>query len=373
MKGRRSTKDNRDEDLLLFKELHKREKAHFISLLQPPVSEEFEPNAAAAGNYALYKSMKKGTGSGYDFFGENVDKYDYDWLKTPPATPLFPSLEMETTNAPQLVLQRELPILREQPLSRFATSSTVELEAVKGICSGSKSKFPARSKTPTARNQRPIITPDSYNKIPKPTKESTADLHKSTADLHKSIHKVQKKTQTNIPAKNSAAVDSKAMPTRSYFVSPAVAKSSSRIIQGFSNETPPNLRTDRSTSATRGRPATPTKVPTISIQEKSRRQSCSPSVTRGRKQNESNLTFQKGKFQTDSGNTITTSTGTQIFGSRMVDKFMNARKLGAIEKETKTKPLVTKNSLNMETKRDRANPRHVGLVPVRNATRDYMN
>ena len=34
---------DRDEDLLLFKELHRREKDRLASLLQP-VSDEFEPN-----------------------------------------------------------------------------------------------------------------------------------------------------------------------------------------------------------------------------------------------------------------------------------------------------------------------------------------
>nr|GEX22784.1 hypothetical protein [Tanacetum cinerariifolium] len=37
-------------------------------------------------------------------------------LKTPPVTPLFPSLEMETKNAHELVVQRELSIIL--PLSR---------------------------------------------------------------------------------------------------------------------------------------------------------------------------------------------------------------------------------------------------------------
>lgn len=37
-------KDNRDEDLLLFKELHKHEKNRLASLLQPD-SDEFEPNS----------------------------------------------------------------------------------------------------------------------------------------------------------------------------------------------------------------------------------------------------------------------------------------------------------------------------------------
>ncbi|XP_017982334.1 PREDICTED: uncharacterized protein LOC18589499 [Theobroma cacao] len=110
----------RDEDLLLFRELHKRDKDRIASLLQP-VSAEFEPNG---GNYALYRIASGKKASGYEFFPEN-NKNDYDWLKTPPATPLFPSLEMEA-NAPELVIQRELPII--QPLSRvrpFPGSSTI--------------------------------------------------------------------------------------------------------------------------------------------------------------------------------------------------------------------------------------------------------
>ncbi|XP_012833074.1 PREDICTED: uncharacterized protein LOC105953939 [Erythranthe guttata] len=60
------------EELSFFRNIQKREKEQVASLLQP-VSEEFE-------------------------------------AKTPPATPLFPSLEMET-NGQELVIQREIPIL----------------------------------------------------------------------------------------------------------------------------------------------------------------------------------------------------------------------------------------------------------------------
>ncbi|KAE8713834.1 hypothetical protein F3Y22_tig00110204pilonHSYRG00051 [Hibiscus syriacus] len=102
----------RDEDLLLFQELHKREKSRIATLLQP-VSDEFEPTQ---GNFALYRISSGKKGCGYQFFSDN-DKNDYNWLKTPPATPLFPSLEMEA-KAAQPVVQRELPII--QPLSRFA-------------------------------------------------------------------------------------------------------------------------------------------------------------------------------------------------------------------------------------------------------------
>lgn len=70
------------------------------------------------GNYALYRMASAKKGPGVELLSES-EKNDYDWLKTPPATPLFPSLEMEA-NAPELVLQHEIPIT--QPLSRVLLS-----------------------------------------------------------------------------------------------------------------------------------------------------------------------------------------------------------------------------------------------------------
>lgn len=119
---------------------------------------------------------------------------------------------------------------------------------------------------------------------------------------------------------------------RSRGVSPSpLARSTIPLIQypgiGFSDETPPNLKTDRSTSATRGRPhptGAPPPTPTTNVvvhpepspmKTRIRQSSCSPSVTRGRR---SEVEPKKE-----------TKFGTQILGSRMVDKVMNARKLSS--------------------------------------------
>ncbi|KAJ4824763.1 hypothetical protein Tsubulata_024395 [Turnera subulata] len=329
---------DRDEDLLLFKELHKREKDRQASLLQP-VSDEFESNN---GNYALYRIASGKKGLGYEFFGEN-DKNDYDWLKTPPATPLFPSLEMEA-NPQQVVMQREIPIL--QPLSRFADNS----EALKGSTGKPKSPnvkpngIPQRSVTPS---QRSSISSSTETKTPKAT--TPPGNQKRMTPFATSLIKQgsatastenQKETQKDYLGANLSK-DVKTKPI-SRGVSPSVRSTIPAQIPGFSNETPPNLRTDRATSATRGRPvANPTMPNTQQKPEpaaKPRRQSCSPSVTRGRKETTSaNLTTQlKGKVL--SGNN-----GNQIFGSRMVDKVMNARKLGAEEREAKPKSHATSN------------------------------
>ncbi|XP_059309559.1 uncharacterized protein LOC132060575 [Lycium ferocissimum] len=99
---------NRDEDLILFRDMYKREKKDLASLLLP-VPDEFEAN----GNYALYRmaSGKKGQVGLDSMMSTETGKNDYDWLKTPPATPLFPSLDMEA-NAPELVIQKEIPIIQ---------------------------------------------------------------------------------------------------------------------------------------------------------------------------------------------------------------------------------------------------------------------
>ncbi|XP_047979238.1 uncharacterized protein LOC125221156 [Salvia hispanica] len=88
---------DRDEELSFFRDLKKREKDQSPSLLHP-ISDDFEPN----GSFGLNRINE-------------TCKNDYNWLKSPPATPLFPSLEMET-NGKELVLQREIPII--QPISR---------------------------------------------------------------------------------------------------------------------------------------------------------------------------------------------------------------------------------------------------------------
>ncbi|KAH9795013.1 hypothetical protein KPL71_005082 [Citrus sinensis] len=325
---------DKDEDLVLFRELNKREKDRFASLLQP-VSDEFEPNA---GNHALYRIGSGKKGSGNEFLGENNNKNDYDWLKTPPATPLFPSLEMEAT-APELVVQREIPII--QPLSRFAGNSAA---TIKGRPNSPKPKpkpkIPVRSIT---RSQRPNINSSTETKN---TKETTfPNYNKTTTSSSPTTHLIpnSKRTDTNQKesqdhfdfitsnlSKTLGLTDTKTKP-RSRGVSPSMRSTIPAQIPGFSNETPPNLRTDhRSTSATRGRPVT-NQSPSTNINQRPK------SVTRSRKVDDQLLVKQK---ESDQKGRIQT----QILGSRMVEKVMNARKSGAEERETKANLRCPNNS-----------------------------
>ncbi|KAK7385758.1 hypothetical protein VNO78_31603 [Psophocarpus tetragonolobus] len=94
---------DRDDELALFLEMRNREKERSDLLLR--AAEDFDaasPLGSNQGNSPLFNvpsattALVRKTGAD-DFLNSENDKNDYDWLLTPPGTPLFPSLEMETT------------------------------------------------------------------------------------------------------------------------------------------------------------------------------------------------------------------------------------------------------------------------------------
>ncbi|XP_038703827.1 uncharacterized protein LOC120000026 [Tripterygium wilfordii] len=308
----------RDDDLLLFKELRKREKDGIATLLQP-VSDEFNPSGA--GHYAQLYRIASGK-KGYEFFPEN-DKNDYDWLKTPPATPLFPSLEMET-NAPQLAVQRQLPIIQPPPtLSRLIRIINNMQFSGNPSEAANASSIGVRPRTPTTKlNNLPLRfkTPNHGTRS-----ISSTETRKSPIFQQKTIQHQQQTTDfiTSNLSKTKPKSRGVSPLVRSTIPAPTV------VPPGFSTETPSNLRTDRSTSATRGRPPNSALVALLNNQKpeveppiskpKNRRQSCSPSVTRGRRV----VAVVESKPESSQ----TAGNGTQFMGSRMVEKVMNARKL----------------------------------------------
>ncbi|KAK1266204.1 hypothetical protein QJS04_geneDACA015585 [Acorus gramineus] len=289
-----TARKDRDEDLILFREMRKREKERNTSLLHP-VSDDFDPSNAgfAGGNYTLYKMPSVKRGIGHEFLSIDGDKNDYDWLKTPPATPLFPSLEMEAS-CTNLVVQREIPILQPLKPSRFAKKS----ETPKPMMIST-----SRPKTPTSVHPKAMTTTISSRSVPPVNPRPGASISRTTQ---------QPKLNSSNPVKKS---NTDAKP-RSRGVSPMVRP---RIPHhDFPDEAPLNLITSatavssRPSSATRGRPGDP--IVRREMPENPRRQSCSPSVTRGRRVPE----FVGGG---------SAKNGALVVGSRMVERVMNARRL----------------------------------------------
>uniref|UniRef100_A0ACD5YAT9 Uncharacterized protein n=1 Tax=Avena sativa TaxID=4498 RepID=A0ACD5YAT9_AVESA len=100
---------DKDESIVFFRELYKHEKDTDVNLLEPMYSVEFD---AIQGGH-----MSKPPPARRDLLMPIAEKHDYDWLKTTPATSLFPSLEVEA-NSSKMVFQ-ELPIPR--PVKPFAS------------------------------------------------------------------------------------------------------------------------------------------------------------------------------------------------------------------------------------------------------------
>ncbi|CAN6565415.1 unnamed protein product [Malus baccata var. baccata] len=97
---RASVRKEKEEELALFLEMKKREKERNDLLLNS--SEEFDaPLGTKPGTSPIFNissstpAPPRKTGAD-DFLNSENDKNDYDWLLTPPGTPLFPSLEMES-------------------------------------------------------------------------------------------------------------------------------------------------------------------------------------------------------------------------------------------------------------------------------------
>ncbi|KAL5159507.1 hypothetical protein HKD37_15G043815 [Glycine soja] len=353
MKGRME----RDEDLTLFRELRKHQNERVSSLFHCVNSEEFE--CGTNTDSGRISSGKKEYG--LEFLETN--KNDYDWLKTPPATPLFPSLEMEPSS--QLVVQKELPI--SQVISRFAWS-TRDVEAQpkpksidgKATTKSTKAKLPTRSMTTSHNKQRPSIIKNTnelqQTSTTPPTiinnKGSNAKIKHDAANNTRSTPQkqtnnvdfhalsIQKSIETNESQRKSRSAR---------VVSPSVKSrvvNLSNIVE-LSNETPPNLRTDqRSSSTTRGRSTTRSSTiagfqnrdPTPRTCRPSR--SPSPSMANGGL-NQLDRTQKKLREQKE---TFTLAAGTNenrphFKGSKMVEKVVNARKSGVnqMDRETKAK------------------------------------
>ncbi|PIA37559.1 hypothetical protein AQUCO_03000258v1 [Aquilegia coerulea] len=337
-------KDQDEDSLLLFRDMQKRDKERIISLLQPIQTDDMESNS---GNYPLYRipSAKK---FGFDFLHES-DKNDYDWLKTPPATPLFASLEMEA-GAPELVLQRELPILAH--LSRVRIPQDVPKMNSLLKSPNPKAKVPLPSLAQRTRTNATSSWPTDTTSISGPVVSiPDANERLTTLAISKDLENTTE-VPFNLPETTNVDVSARVSPPKRTVTS-----------NGFSDETPPNLITNRASSNLRGRPTNPSiqrqpvdqhdsnSVPSTNRSSstsrdpiQSRRQSCSPSMSRGRKtelakqEKGGDPTTMNAQKKNQSEN------GSLAFGSSMVEKVMNARK--SISQESERKPRFASTTTN---------------------------
>ncbi|GAB4829323.1 hypothetical protein Ancab_018993 [Ancistrocladus abbreviatus] len=274
----------KDEDLALFNEMQSRERENF--LLQS--TDDFEDIFST--KLKPFPDLKLGItipvrGEGSDLLNADGDKNDYDWLLTPPETPLFPSLDDEL--APVNLVHGGRP--RSRPIS-ISRSSTME----KSYRSSRGSASPQRlSPSPRSGNStftlrgRPSSAPHSS---PTPSLwHSTPSRRPSPPPIKPSTPPPRSATPTpRRPSTGSGSTNislglrgtSPVRTSRGNSASPKIRAWQSNI-PGFSLEAPPNLRTslaDRPASYLRG--SSPASRNSRDSSAKFGRQSMSPTASR---------------------------------------------------------------------------------------------
>ncbi|KAM2566841.1 hypothetical protein TB1_009292 [Malus domestica] len=390
--------NDRDEELALFLEMRRRDKEKntgFLLLSPSKNADELDAIAAAAplefvnrGGAAVSRTVGAPPRKSRvdEFLNSENEKSDYDWLLTPPATPLFPSLDMEV----QKTITNQTEVTNDRvfaPKSRLANNqiesasrnntTSKQPTLLSGLNSSSTgNKRPStprgsgaatrRSTTPTGRS----TTPTGRSTLPSSTKPSRSSTPNSRATLSSaklaappvrsstpSRSTPRSSTPTGRPSaptcqlssSSASAVSappgrsssaSKLRPTSSKTpvssrgssptVKPRPSKSSK--IPGFSHDAPPNLRTSlpqRPASASRDRPGVPS-VQASSVvagcNGKPRQQSCSPS--RARASNVSTATSGNShRVISRASAHDNDDVNPVLMGTQMVERVVNSRRL----------------------------------------------
>ncbi|KAK8937815.1 hypothetical protein KSP40_PGU006877 [Platanthera guangdongensis] len=251
------TLKTKDDDLLLFNEMRNQERDNFLL----HTLDDFDESLSKLRHFSNFKlGISIPTrGDAGDLLNVEGDKSDYDWLLTPPDTPLFSSLDDEFPQPVTLAPRgraRSQPIMisrsmneKSQQTSRTGSSPhrlspSPRSSGISAQMRGRPSLAP-RSSTPTVtRSATPARRPSTP-----PKKQSTPTPSSSTPILRRS--------STGSSVLSSSYGGRGPSPVKTSHGNSASPKLQGWQIAlpGFTLEAPPNLRTslsDRPMSHTRG-------------------------------------------------------------------------------------------------------------------------
>ncbi|CAL9008186.1 unnamed protein product [Prunus brigantina] len=276
---RASVRKEKEEELALFLEMKKREKERNDLLLNS--SEEFDaPLGSKPGTSPIFNissstpAPPRKTGAD-DFLNSENDKNDYDWLLTPPGTPLFPSLEMEshrtmmsqlgTPKARPTALKSRLANPQPEPAARSNLVSKQPTSSPGLSSSSSGTRRPSSSGGPGSRPATPTGRP-TLTSVPRPSRSSTP-TSRASLPLNKSTNSAAKPTvpitKSTIPApKSTISATKSTIPSRSSTPSRSMARSSTPTSRP-TVPPPKSASSSRASTPTR-RPSMPSTTPSIS-------------------------------------------------------------------------------------------------------------
>ncbi|XP_051116333.1 uncharacterized protein LOC127241365 [Andrographis paniculata] len=361
-----------DHDLALFNEVQNRElDAFLLHSNNDDFDDVFSTKLRYFSDYKLGISIPA-RGESSDLLKAEKDKNDYDWLITPPDTPLFPSLDDEAPPVSLVPRGR----LRGQPIA-MSRSSTME----KGNPSARSSASPHRFSPPPPRSGNSPLQHRSRqfsatHASPPPTLRHYSPSRRLSPPPSKPSPAGRFGTPS--PRRTNSCSSDTSGPSRARGTSPIkTARGSSASpkikawqsnISGFLSEAPPNLRTslaDRPASYVRG------SSPTSRNSSRSDRQSISPTATRSMGSSQS---LEKGQFSSYSKSSIVSSgnddrdsqqsnciTSLDHSVSQNTDTFPNNRAMGFSKKPNKIlSNSAPKRSLDLVLRQmDRKSPQNM--------------
>ncbi|CAA0833147.1 Unknown protein [Striga hermonthica] len=233
---------DKEDDLALFNEAQDKEKESFLLDSNDNFDDIFSTKLRYFSDHKLGITVPS-RGESSSLLNEEKDKNDYEWLITPPETPLFRSLDDE---APQVNLARTARP-RSQSIS-ISPSPTME----RGQRSSRASASPHR-RSPSPRPGKPLSvtrsSPPTATAHFSPSRGRSPSPRSSTPTPRRIISS-SSTTTTPSRARGTSPVKT----SRGNSASPKI-KAWQSSIPGFSSEVPPNLRTslaDRPASYVRG-------------------------------------------------------------------------------------------------------------------------
>ncbi|TVU51546.1 hypothetical protein EJB05_02981 [Eragrostis curvula] len=269
----------KDDELLLFSDMQKVERENF--LLEP--SEDFDESIA---KLSYFPEVKLGVNiparrESHDLLNVDGDKNDYEWLLTPPETPLFRSLDdAEDQSIAQISRGRS----QSKPI-QFSRSSTMDNTQRSRRSSASPSRLSPSPRSaartrPSSSSSRSSPPPALQPPMPS-RRSSTPPATKTLTPPRRSPSPASRRMSTGSsgPTLNGTRGASPVKPNRRS-PSPKPHGWQSNV-PGFPFDAPSNLRTslpDRSVSRSRG--GSPSSFSGLDTSSRGRRQSMSPTPSR---------------------------------------------------------------------------------------------
>ncbi|XP_059292278.1 uncharacterized protein LOC132045721 [Lycium ferocissimum] len=260
---------DKEEELTLFLEMRKRERERNDLLLLHNSHEFDAPFGAKRGSspifdFASATPMRK-TGAD-DFLSADNDKNDYDWLLTPPGTPLFPSLETESQKT--VMSQLGTPKARPTALKSRLANPLLEPASRSNIASRQLASSPV-SNTSSSGLRRPSSSGGSRPSTP--TRRPTLSTSKSTLTASRPSSTTASKAMTSTATSKTMSTTSvsrqsrPATPTSRATLASAKAtappRSSSPTARSSARSSTPTTRVSTPGSKSVSRVSTPTRRP----------------------------------------------------------------------------------------------------------------